>query len=102
LLVKIREILPRDAILARYTLWPCICPSVCLSVCLSQCGVYQNGKTSSRKQFKTTPHCYYAHSADMDLWTRLWGKYHVPQNVFLVDNMLEMVQNRHIVAMEDY
>ena len=20
----------------------------------------------------------------MDLWTRLWGKYHVPQNVFLV------------------
>ena len=28
--------------------------------------------------------CYYAHSADMDLWTRLWGRYHVPQNVFLV------------------
>jgi len=28
--------------------------------------------------------CYYAHSAVIDLWTRLWGKYHVPQNVFLV------------------
>ena len=28
--------------------------------------------------------CYYAHSADIDLWTRLWGRYHVPQNVFLV------------------
>ena len=30
--------------------------------------------------------CYYAHSADMDLWTRLWGRYHVPQNVFPVGN----------------
>ena len=28
--------------------------------------------------------CYYAHSSIMDLWTRLWGRYHVPQNVFLV------------------
>jgi len=24
------------------------------------------------------------HSSAMDLWTRLWGRYHVPQNVFLV------------------
>jgi len=24
----------------------------------------------------------------MDLWTRLWGRYHVPQNVFLVINAL--------------
>ena len=24
----------------------------------------------------------------MDLWTRLWGRYHVPQNVFLVINTL--------------
>ena len=27
---------------------------------------------------------YYAHSSVMDLWTGLWGRYHVPQNVFLV------------------
>ena len=26
----------------------------------------------------------YAHSSVMVLWTRLWGRYHVPQNVFLV------------------
>ena len=26
------------------------------------------------------------HSSAMDLWTRLWGRYHVPQNVFLVCN----------------
>ena len=26
------------------------------------------------------------HSSAMDLWTRLWGIYHVPQNVFLVCN----------------
>jgi len=24
------------------------------------------------------------HSSAMDLWTRLWGRHHVPQNVFLV------------------
>ena len=24
------------------------------------------------------------HSSAMDLWTRLWGRYHVPRNVFLV------------------
>ena len=24
------------------------------------------------------------HNSAMDLWTRLWGRYHVPQNVFLV------------------
>jgi len=24
------------------------------------------------------------HSSEMDLWTRQWGRYHLPQNVFLV------------------
>ena len=31
--------LPRDAVLARYWLWPFVCLSVCLSVCPSQVGV---------------------------------------------------------------
>jgi len=30
----------------------------------------------------------FLHSSAMDLWTRLWGRYHVPQNVFLVNNMV--------------
>ena len=34
-----------------------------------------------------TVFCYYAHSSIMDLWTRLWGRYHVPQNVFLVSHI---------------
>ena len=29
----IKWLLPRDAMLAWYTLWPCVCLSVCLSVC---------------------------------------------------------------------
>ena len=32
---------------------------------------------------------YYAHSSVMDLWTRLWGRYHVPQNVFLVPDKVD-------------
>jgi len=31
------------------------------------------------------------HSSAMDLWTRLWGKYHVPQNVFLVSSKMCIV-----------
>ena len=27
----------------------------------------------------------------MDLWTRLWGRYHVPQNVFLVSRMFKLI-----------
>ena len=38
--------------------------------------------------------CYYAHSADMDLWTRLWGRYHVPQNVFLVHQETNLVATK--------
>ena len=30
------------------------------------------------------------HSSAMDLWTRLWGRYHVPQNVFLVVQMFSI------------
>ena len=30
------------------------------------------------------------HSSAMDLWTRLWGRYRVPQNVFLVINTLTL------------
>jgi len=26
----------------------------------------------------------FLHSSAMDLWTWLWGRYHVPQNLFLV------------------
>ena len=33
------HLLPRDAMLARYMLWPCVCLSVCLCLCLSQVGV---------------------------------------------------------------
>jgi len=28
----------------------------------------------------------------MDLWTQLWGRYHVPQNVFLVNNIFKCNQ----------
>ena len=33
------NILPRDAMLARYALSPCVCPSVSLSVCPSEAGI---------------------------------------------------------------
>ena len=33
------------------------------------------------------------HSSAMDLLTRLWGRYHVPQNVFLVVNKLPLFFN---------
>jgi len=42
--------------------------------------------------------CYYAHSADMDLWTRLWGRYHVPQNVFLVIIIIIIIERSPISA----
>jgi len=42
--------LPRDAMLARYMLWSC----VCLSVCLSQVGVLLKRRNiGSRKQHRT-------------------------------------------------
>jgi len=58
---------PRDVILARYILWPCV--HVCLSICLSQVGVLlKRLNKGSRKQHLTIAqgwngarqtHCYY-------------------------------------------
>jgi len=42
-------------------------------------------------RIEDTVFCYYAHNSVMDLWTRLWGRYHVPQNVFLVP--LKIIKN---------
>ena len=38
-LVVLMYFLPRDTMLARYMLWPCVRMSVCVCVCLSQVGV---------------------------------------------------------------
>ena len=40
-------------------------------------------KSKSKIAISRPVFCYYAHSSVMDLWTRLWGRYHVSQNVFL-------------------
>ena len=41
-------LLPRDVLLARHELWPCVCLSVRLSVCLSQVGVLSKWMDVSR------------------------------------------------------
>ena len=38
------------------------------------------------------------HSSAMDLWTRLWGRYHVPQNVFLVYWWFIVTYHKHGVT----
>jgi len=41
--------LQRDATLAQYMLWPCVCLSGCPSICLSQVGVLsQDAQLSQR------------------------------------------------------
>ena len=48
------NILPRDAMLARYMLSSCVRLSVCLSVCLTQAGIVSKPlNTESRKQRHT-------------------------------------------------
>ena len=48
----ITHVLPRDAMLARYMLWPCVCLSV--SVCLSQVSILLKWlNTASHKQHNT-------------------------------------------------
>ena len=49
------------------------------------------------------------HSSAMDFWTRLWGRYHVPQNVFLVltyvlsaINRRKLVKGRHFAYLLTY
>ena len=51
-------------------------------------GVGNTLVTVTPENYNDTVFCYYAHSSVMDLWTRLWGRYHVPQNVFLVASYL--------------
>ena len=38
--------------------------------------------------------CYYTHSSVMDMWTRLWGRYHVSQSVFLVSTKKALNRSR--------
>ena len=59
--MRLMSFLPRDAILARYTLWPCVDPSVRLSVRRSRAG-------KRLKQLKRT--CWAAVSTDR--WRTTW------------------------------
>ena len=51
----VKEFLPRDAMLARYMPWSCVCVSVRVSVCLSVTS-RSSTKMAKHRKTQTTPH----------------------------------------------